>query len=510
MVLRDSLVDEALPAPCPARFNIARHTLFADQPADKIALTVTGATEATGRWTYADLRDAVQRTAGGLVGLGLRPGERVMLRLGNTADFPILFLATIAAGSVAVPTSAMLSEGEAAFVATDVGARFVALGEGLTLPAGTAPTLDPAALRALRYADPIALADTAADDLAFIVYTSGSSGRPKGVAHAQRSAWARRMMWAGWYGLRPGDLMLHAGAFNWTYTLGAGLLDPWAIGAATVIYDGPRDPGIWARLAETYGATLFAATPGVYRQLLKYGTHLREGFATLRHGLSAGETLVEPLAQAWERETGKPVFEALGMSEISTYVSSAPTAPRRPGYAGRPQRGRRVAVLAPAADTPVPVGTVGDLAVSRRDPGLMLGYWQSQEETAAAFRGEWFITGDLAEMDADGYLAHRGRADDVMNAGGYRVAPQEVEAALAACPGVLEAAVVEQPLQPGLSIIAAFVVASDDALSTDTLNAWCADRLAAYKRPKQITLTQTLPRTATGKLLRRALVTPLQ
>ena len=510
MPLTLSLFDEGMPPPCPAAFNLTAHTLFAGQPEDKVALTVAGGSDGPQRWTYGGLRTAVRRTAGGLRARGLQPGERVMLRLGNTADFPVLFLATIAAGGVPVPTSSMLSAAEATYVARDVGARFVALGDGLAPPDAPAEMLDEVDLAALARAEPAALADTAADDLAFIVYTSGSSGKPKGVAHAHRSAWARRMMWAGWYGLGPDDVMLHAGAFNWTYTLGAGLLDPWAAGASTVIWAGPRDPGIWARMAAEHHATLFAATPGVYRQLLKYGSDLRSGFATLRHGLSAGETLVEALAEAWQRETGKPVFEALGMSEVSTYVSSSPETPRRAGFAGRPQPGRRVAVLEPASDVPVPVGTVGDLAVSRRDPGLMLGYWQAPAETEAAFRGEWFITGDLAEMDADGYLAHRGRADDVMNAGGYRVAPQEVEAALAACPGVIEAAAVEQPVRAGLSIIAAFVVAETGRVTPDGLSAWCAERLAAYKCPKQITLVDTLPRTATGKLLRRALVTAAQ
>jgi acyl-coenzyme A synthetase/AMP-(fatty) acid ligase len=502
-----SLVDEAPPPRCPTRLNLAAHTLFAGQTGDRIALTVASDAEGCGeRYSYDMLRERVRRAAGGLLAAGLEPGDRVMLRLGNTADFPVLFLATIAAGGVAVPTSALLAPGEAAFIARDVGARFLCKADDLAVDPVRATILDDAAIATLQRADPARIADTAADDAAFVVYTSGSSGTPKGVVHAHRSAFARRMMWDGWYGLTAADRMLHAGAFNWTYTLGAGLLDPWAAGAATVIYAGPRDPGIWPRLARRHGCTLFAATPGVYRQLLKYGAQVGEGFAGLRHGLSAGEALPDALAEAWAAETGKPVFEALGMSEVSTYISSAPDRPRRPGWAGRPQRGRRVAVLEPGGNEPAPVGTVGDLAVSRRDPGLMLGYWNAPEETEAAFRGEWFVTGDLAEMAPDGYVAHRGRADDVMNAGGYRVAPQEVEAALAGCPGVLEAAAAAVEVRPGVSIIALFVVPEPGArVEPAAVTAWCASRLAAYKQPRHVEIVDALPRTATGKLLRRAL-----
>ncbi|MFN3615023.1 MAG: AMP-binding protein, partial [Rubrimonas sp.] len=173
MALRCSLFDEGPPPPCPGVFNLAAHALFADQRADRTALTVVGAGGAVlERWSYAALREAVAHGAGGLRAAGLRTGDRVMLRMGNVADFPILFLAAIAAGGVAVPTSAMLTPPEAAWIARDVGARFVCLGDGFEIDAPGAHVLSGRALADLRFADPLPPARTAADDPAFIVYTS--------------------------------------------------------------------------------------------------------------------------------------------------------------------------------------------------------------------------------------------------------------------------------------------------------------------------------------------------
>ena len=193
------------------------------------------------------------------------------------------------------------------------------------------------------------------------------------------------------------------------------------------------------------------------------------------------------------------------MSEVSTYLSFSPARPPVDGATGYPQPGRRVAVLADDGDDPVPRGTEGLLAVSRRDPGLMLGYWNRPEETARAFRGEWFVTGDRAVMRADGAIVSRGRADDLMNAGGYRVSPAEIEAALLAHPGVAEAAAVELAVRPGVSIVAAFYVPAGPPPPEAELAAHCAARLARYKCPRAFRAVAALPRDANGKLLRRRL-----
>ncbi|WP_415009638.1 acyl-CoA synthetase [Amaricoccus sp.] len=453
-------MDDGPPAPCPRPFNMAAHTFAAAaRRPNHVALEVLAGPGAVAEcWTHAELADAVRRTAGGLRARGIGRGDRVLLRLGNTADFPIVFFAANALGAVPVPVSAMLTAAELGPLVADLAPALIARGAGLTLPDPPgAPVIEAGDIAALRRADPVDFAETDPDDPAYMVYTSGTAGRPKGVVLAQRAAWARRMMWDGWYGLGPDDRVLHAGAFNWTYTLGAGLTDPWAAGATALIYAGPADRHVWPRLADAHRATIFAGAPGVYRQMLN-APGLAEGFSHLRHGLGAGEALAPSVRAAWTGATGRPIHEALGMSEISTYISACPARPAPAGCAGYPQPGRRVAILPDAGTAPVPRGTEGLLAVSRRDPGLMLGYWRRAEETAAAFRGEWFLTGDRAVMAEDGAIRHLGRADDLINAGGFRVSPQEVEAALAEHPGVAEAAVIELPVRDGVSIVAAFYV----------------------------------------------------
>ncbi len=499
-----SLVDEALPEPCPAQFNIAAYALAAAAGAarEREALRIVGRES----WSYGELDLAVRRIAAGLAARGIGRGDRVALRIGSSVAFPLLFLGAIAAGAVPVPTSTQLTAGEFARIAEDLAPRLVVADEALETP--EQPGAERVTLgdwRALMAAGPAPYAETAPDDPAFLVYTSGTGGRPKGVLHAQRAAWARRMMWAGWYGLGPGDRVLHAGAFNWTYTLGTGLLDPWAAGATAIVAADRPEPGDWPGIIAGERATIFAAVPGVYRQILRGAGDLRGRLGALRHGLTAGEKLPEPVRAAWGEATGLPLYEALGMSEVSTYCSSSPAVAPRPGAVGRPQRGRRLAVI-DERGAPLPVGEPGLLAVSRRDPGLMLGYWRRAEETEAAFRGEWFVTGDRAAMDGEGYITHLGRADELMTALGYRISPQEVEEALAPHPGIAEIAVAELPVRPDLALVTAFVVPAGQWPGQAALESFAAGRLAAYKRPKLWIEVAALPRTANGKLLRRALV----
>jgi len=500
--------------PVPARFNLARYCLEGNARArpDGLALTIVGDAGAL-RYSYADLDHRVRALASGFGALGLSPGARVMIRMGNEAGAALAYFAAIAGGYVALIASAQLTFEEAAFLVADCGASVLILGadfETETHEATGLAVLRGADLDRLLQTPPLHhYADTGANDPAYLVYTSGTTSRPKGVLHAHRAAYARRPMYEHWMAIGPADVMLHAGAINWTYTLGVGVVDPLANGAQAVLFNGAPDPAVWPRLIETYGATLFAAVPGVYRQILKSGAHERHSLKSLRHGLSAGAALAPALLEQWRDATGVEIFEAFGMSECSTFVSSSPTTPTKPGSPGRPQPGRRVAVLGrDAGDTPLPPGETGLLAVRRDEPALMLSYWNRPEEEREAVRGDWFLSGDLVEMDADGYLWHHGRADEVMNAGGYRVSPAEVEKCLLAIPGVAEAAAAERPgRDASATIVKAYIVrgAGGEALSEADILAHCGAHLAAYKRPRAVVFIEALPRNANGKLRRSEL-----
>lgn len=502
------------PAPS-VPFNMAAYcleTAARTTPRKPALIVVADAARCTAAetWSFAGLEEAVQRVAAALTDRGLERGDRVMLRLDSTSTFAILFFGAIAGGFVPLPVSSQLTAAEARFLLIDSGSRLLVLDD--RLPMGAPPpgvdvmSLEEAAA-ALCHRRRAPYAATASEDPAFLIYTSGTTAQPKGVLHAHRSALGRRPMYQGWYGITDADRMLHAGAFNWTFTLGTGLTDPWANGATAIVYTGPREPGVWPRLIAGTDATLFAAVPGLCRQILKYARPGRCHLGSLRHGLIAGETPPPGLFDDWRGATGTELYEALGMSEISTYVSSAPGVPRRRGAVGRAQAGRRLAILPqPGGAGPLAAGEPGLLAVHRSDPGLMLGYWQRPEEEGEVMRGDWFAGGDLAVMDGDGYVTHLGRANELMNAMGYRVSPLEVEAVLLQHPDVAEAACAELRPAGGIGIITAFVVPREGSgASPDAIQAFASSRLAAYKVPREMRLVPSLPRTANGKLMRSRL-----
>ena len=472
-------------------FNLAAHVLAAGQQSpEKLALVVLGLTGSE-RWRYSRLSAAVRGCGTWLLSHG-DPGDRVLMRCGNTPAFPVLYLGAIAAGMVPVATSSLLTEPEITGMSALIRPRLVVAEPGLTLPAEGPPAL-PADLAAWQETTPCDWHMGAPDRDAYIVFTSGSSGTPLAVRHAHRAILGRQFMHQGWEGLTPQDRLFHLGAFNWTYTMGTGLLDPWTLGATALIADAKVGPDQVPHLMNRHDATILAASPTHFRRILRQSL---PPFPRLRHALSAGEALPQTLRAAWQDRTGTDIHEALGMSELSTFISGSPDRPAPPGTSGFPQTGRRIAVLG-ATGQPLPPGEIGTLAVSTKDPGLMLGYVGADAPT-----GDWFATGDLVHQAWDGAIHYHGRNDQMMNPGGIRVSPREVETALADLPDVTDLAVIEAPMGEA-RVIACFYTGLP--LPESTAQAFAADRLARYKQPRLWVHLDTLPRGPTGKIDRRAL-----
>ena len=493
-----SVIDTGAPAPCPAPFNLAAYVLAAGQATpERIALQILrpGGAE---RWSYGRLTEAVLGVAGGLLDRGLKPGDRLMLRLGNGVSFPLAFLGAIAAGIVPVPTPSGLTAAEVARVAAVIRPAMIVAGPGIAIPdPAPCPVLTEAELRGFEGGPAPDWAMGDPDRLAYVVMTSGTSGTPRAVAHAHRAVWARRMMHDGWEGLGPTDRLFHAGALNWTYTLGTGLLDPWSVGATAMVMQDGTDITQIPLLLKRFDVTIFAAVPGVYRKVLS--DHAKLSLPHLRHALSAGEKLPPALRAAWRAATGTDMHEALGMSECSTFISSAPARPAPDGATGYAQPGRHVAVLDEGA-SPVPRGETGVLSIRTDDPGLFLGYLDG--ETIDAPQGDWFRTGDIVMMDEDGALHSLGRGDDMINAGGFRVSPAEIEAAMNAHPDVTACAAIALPVRQDVEVIALVYIGS---ATEGALQAHAETRLAPYKRPRLYLHRDALPTTANGKINRRAL-----
>ncbi len=485
-----SVDDQGPILPCPAPFNLAAYVLWANgADNDKIAMAVLRSSSAE-RWSYGRLREAVLRTAGGLLKVGLKPGDKLLLRLGNTPDFPVTFLAAVAAGILPVPTAAGITGQEFARL-RDIIQPAAIIGDG------NGETIDPAALTR---ADPID-APVMGDPVrpAYIIFTSGTSGKSMGVVHAHRAIWARRAMHYGWYDLLFADRLLHAGAFNWTYTLGTGLFDPWSVGATALVVAEGTDPALLPQLMKRHDATLFAAAPGVFRRLLRSEI---PALPKLRHAFSAGEKLPETLRTRWKQATGTAIYEAFGQSECSTFISSAPARPAPEGAIGYTQPGRRVAIL--DKNGPVSRGDPGEIAISADDPGVMLGYLEAPDATGERFRDGWFLTGDTGQMAADGAITYLGRRDDILTAGGYRISPLDIEDAMMRHAGIDDAAAVDEKLDAETTVVALHY-ASETPLDAQTLGSHAAEHLARYKQPRIFHHHHTLPRGRGGKLLRARL-----
>ena len=496
-----------------ARYNAAEDLLgrnLGPGRADRTAVI-----DRDGHHTYADIAAAANRFANLLVRLGIHQEARILLALEDSAAFHACFLGAIKAGVVPVPVNTLLTADDYAFIAADCRARLVVASPvqaermqsiATRLPAfvdrGRAVAFTP--LRdALAAESPHAdTADTRRDEPAFWLYTSGTTGRPKGAIHAHGDLAATADTYgAGVLGIGADDVVFSAAKLFFAYGLGNSLTFPFSVGATAVLLDGAPAPAAVRDIIDRHRPTLFFGVPTLYAMLLNTGAVPAPGHR-LRLALSAGEALPATLLDRWRAEVGTDILDGIGSTEmLHIYISNRP-GDVRAGTSGTPVAGYEVEIRDDVGRV-VPQGEIGDLYV--KGPSMALGYWNRRATTAATFRGEWMRTGDKYRVD-DGRYVYCGRGDDLLKVGGIYVSPMEVEDALLRHPGVAEAAVVgardgDDLVKPKAFVVPATGHAPSPALE-ETLIEHVRETLAPYKRPRWVEFVPSLPKTATGKIQR--------
>ncbi|MDT7615827.1 MAG: long-chain acyl-CoA synthetase [Pseudonocardiales bacterium] len=457
---------------------------------------------------YSEFRDAAQRVAAGLQAHDVAPGDRVGLVLPDVVSFPVAFYGALMTGATVVPMNPLLKAREIEYYLEDSGARLVVATEAAATAGIEAVTVDPVRPDALMAArglpDAVGRAD---DDNAVILYTSGTTGRPKGaeLSHANLSINARTVAETLLEGT-PDDVIMGClplfHAFGLTCGLNAAVLSGASLAliprfdAATVLSVIARDR-----------ATVFAGVPTMFSRMLDLPEADRFDLTTLRLCVSGGAAMPTEVMRSFEQTFGCAVLEGYGLSEASPVVTfNHPHAERKSGSIGTPIRGVETRLVDDSGKD-VPRGEVGEIAV--RGPNVMKGYWGKPEETATAIPDGWLRTGDLAKQDEDGYYAIVDRRKGMINRGGEKVYPREVEEALYAHPVVAEAAVIGIPNPDlGEEVGAAVVLKPGATATADELRDWAKARVAAYKYPRHVWLVKSLPMGPTGKILHRAVEVP--
>ncbi|MDA2979256.1 MAG: AMP-binding protein [Actinomycetota bacterium] len=515
----------------PERFNAAADILDAraDETPNKLALRIVSPDGSTADdFTYGDIRDRSDQMARVLADLGISKGDRIFLMLPRVVGWYDAILGAIKLGAIPMPASTQLRPKDIAYRINKSGATMA-----ITNPAGAVavsaildecPSLtttisvggpvqgwiDGDAARSAAPAERVADDVTSSSDPMLIYFTSGTTGNPKMVLHTQASYGIGHQITARfWQDLGPDDVFWGVSDTGWAKAAWSKLFGQWALGAAVMAWNAEGKPDFdqMLRMIVDYEVTVFCAPPTIYRNLVTRDLSVYD-FSRLRHCLAAGEALNPETFEKWKAATGTEIHDGYGQTETVNLIANFPCMPKKPGALGKPTPGFEVAVV-DSEGTSLGPGSEGQIAVRckpERPVGLFVEYWQDPEATAAAHLGDWYLTGDRARVDEDGYFWFVSRADDVIISAGYRIGPFEVESVIMEHPAVQEVACIGVPDVERGEVVKAFVVlrsgfAPSDALASE-IKEYVKAVTAPYKYPRHVEFIDDLPKTVSGKIRR--------
>ncbi len=504
----------------PEQFNAA--SWFVDRPAAEHPgrVAIWGEPAAV---TYGELRTLVNRVGNALLASGVTRGDRVLIVLRDSVEFVAAFFGAVKIGAIAVPVNPMVRAKDYAYYLRDTEARaaivdasacceFQAGGAGKTpkvmVCVESMPAENTSLLRWqdwMRNAGPELKAEqTRSTDPAFFLYTSGSTGEPKAAVHQHKDMLVTTECFAkGIMQIEPGDRTFSVSKLFFAYGLGNGMYFPLAAGASTVLDPERPRPDRVLELVARHRPTIFYAVPTFYAALLQAAeSGAQPDFSSVRLAVSAGEALPVEVLERFRQRFGLEILDAIGSTEmLHMFISGRPGA-IRPGSCGTPLEHYEAKVV-DEDGRELPAGEIGNLWV--RGQSAFSHYWNKPEATARAKRGDWVLTGDKFQRNADGYYHYCGRADDMLKVSGLWVSPTEVENALLGHPAVAEAAVVGRVDDAGLTRVMAYLVPKpghEGLELAEEIRGFVRQRLAAYKCPQTIVFVEELPKTATGKIQR--------
>lgn len=505
----------------PENFNFAEHIFQLNVGRGSKAAFI----DDRGSLSYADLREKSRRFAQGLVALGIRREERVLLLMHDCNDWPVAFLGALYAGIIPVAVNTMLTADDYAFMLANSRAQAAVVSASLLPVLETAMATAPHELRTslvsqasgplsncedfsswlMQQEAMVQCATTVPDDMAFWLYSSGSTGRPKATVHTQGNLyWTAELYGKAVLGIRETDMTFSAAKLFFAYGLGNALTFPLSVGATSFLMsERATPPAVFKRLTDHKPTVFFGAPTGFAGMLASKDLPPREHTA-LRLCSSAGEALPKDLGERFSKHFGVEVIDGIGSTEmLHVYLSNRPGDVRY-GTTGKPVAGYELELRDEDGQVVKGCDALGDLYV--QGPTSALLYWANRKKTRETFLGVWTKSGDKYFRDADGYYVYGGRGDDMLKISGQYVSPFEVESTLQQHAAVLEAAVIGVNDENGLTRSKAFVVLKDPSLASaamdDELKAFVKSRLAPVKYPRQIEFVAELPKTATGKIQR--------